>query len=371
MTWTSLHARLHQVLRSRQLLQPEQRLLVAVSGGQDSLCLIRLLLDLQPKWDWTVAIAHCNHRWRTDSDANAAYVERLAQTWGVPYYGLMVAVDQKDNIGTEAGARTWRYQVLRETAIAHNYDAIATGHTASDRAETVLYNLMRGSGSDGLQSLTWQRVLPTPTSTASPPQSSTIPLIRPLLFMTREETGAFCQDFNLQPWIDSTNDDWHYARNRIRQDLLPYLQHHFNPKVEQHLAQTAEILQAEVAYLDTETSKLWSQVIDSAIEWPESNQPTSMVPTPQSPNDSIPLKLNRTRLATAPLALQRRVLRLCLLQRLSKAPNFEHIEKLVALVNAPNRSQTDPFPGGAIARVDGDWIVIDSLAKVDNHRLGG
>ena len=156
-SWTPLHARLHQVLRSRLLLPKGHRILVAVSGGQDSLCLIRLLLDLQPKWDWDVAIAHCNHRWRTDAAANAEYVAGLAQTWSIPYYELTVTDEQLPEIKTEAGARTWRYQVLTETAIEQGYGAIATGHTASDRAETLLYNLMRGSGTDGLQALTWQR----------------------------------------------------------------------------------------------------------------------------------------------------------------------------------------------------------------------
>ncbi|MEM9215234.1 MAG: tRNA lysidine(34) synthetase TilS [Cyanobacteria bacterium P01_F01_bin.150] len=381
-SWSPLHARLHQVLRSRQLLPKHQRILVAVSGGQDSLCLIQLLLDLQPKWGWQVAIAHCNHRWRTDADANAEYVRGLAQTWGVPYHGLTVTETHTASVRTEAGARQWRYQVLAETAIAQGYGAIATGHTASDRAETLLYNLMRGSGTDGLQALTWQRSLPLPpidkgragleSSTLQPPKNN-ITIVRPLLFMTRQETGEFCQSASLQPWLDSTNDDWRYARNRIRQDLLPYLQEHFNPGVEHNLAQTAEILQADVAYLEAETDKLWHQVVDTNAP---PNAPTPQLPdpptprppnspTPQLPNSPTPqrpnaLKLNRKLLTSAPLALQRRVLRRGLLSVLPKAPNFEQIEKLAALVTAPNRSQTDPFPGGAIARVAGDWIVVET-----------
>ena len=352
--WTPLHAKLHQVLRSRQLLTKHQRILVAVSGGQDSLCLVQLLQDLQPKWDWELAIAHCNHRWRSDADANAAYVKQLAATWTLSYHGLAVPEHSEDtgvekgsgSMATEAGARAWRYQVLTDTAMTHGYSAIVTGHTASDRAETLLYNLMRGSGADGLQALTWQRDL-----------HPNVNLVRPLLFMTRAETGQFCQDANLQPWFDTTNNDWRYARNRIRQDLLPYLQEHFNPSVEQTLAQTAEILQAEVAHLDAEANTLWQQVVSQP-----SNSPTPQLPNSLTPHSLTPpppqCTLNRKLLSSAPLALQRRVMRRCLLERLPKAPNFEHIEKLVALIHAPNRSQTDPFPGGAIAHVDGDWIII-------------
>ncbi|MEG4608876.1 tRNA lysidine(34) synthetase TilS, partial [Microcoleus sp. F6_B6] len=153
--WTHLHAQLHRTLLHRKILPSNQRLLVAVSGGQDSLCLIKLLLDLQPKWGWNLAIVHCDHRWRSDSEASANHVEQLAKNWGISYY-LETASDIPK---TEAAARQWRYQALTEIAIAHNYPYIVTGHTASDRAETLLYNLIRGSGADGLSALTWTRPL--------------------------------------------------------------------------------------------------------------------------------------------------------------------------------------------------------------------
>ncbi|MFM7614837.1 MAG: ATP-binding protein, partial [Synechococcales cyanobacterium] len=84
--WSSIHGKLHRTLRCQQLLPASQRLLVAVSGGQDSLCLMQVLLDLQPKWHWELAIAHCNHGWRMDADANAHHVAQLAEAWGVPYF---------------------------------------------------------------------------------------------------------------------------------------------------------------------------------------------------------------------------------------------------------------------------------------------
>ncbi|MBD1942111.1 tRNA lysidine(34) synthetase TilS, partial [Coleofasciculus sp. FACHB-712] len=155
--WTPLHAQLHRILRDRHLLPRNQPLLVAVSGGQDSLCLIKLLLDLQPKWGWHLGIAHCDHRWRPDSQANANHVEQLARTWQVSYY--LETASEMLSISSEAAARQWRYQALSAIAQTNNFPYIVTGHTASDRAETLLYNLMRGSGADGLQALTWQRPL--------------------------------------------------------------------------------------------------------------------------------------------------------------------------------------------------------------------
>ena len=320
--WTLHHARLHGVLRSRQLLPKNERLLVAVSGGQDSLCLMRLLLDLQPKWGWELAIAHCNHCWRADASDNAIYVEEIAQAWQIPYFGK-TAVEIPTS---EATARAWRYGALAEMAIVGGYGTVVTGHTQSDRAETTLYNLLRGSGADGLQALSWQRELVPGIS-----------LVRPLLEMTRTETAEFCQISHLKVWEDSTNQDLHYARNRIRQELIPYLQTHFNPQVEQALAQTAELLTADVDYLEKITVDLLQKACSQS-------------------------GLNRSILQSIPLALRRRVIRQFLQKILPIAPSFDHVEKLVELISAPNRSQCDPLPGGAIAQVEGDWIQV----KVQN-----
>jgi tRNA(Ile)-lysidine synthase len=318
-SWTLLHARVHQTLRQRKLLKKDRRLLVAVSGGQDSLCLMKLLLDLQPKWNWQLAIAHCDHRWSTDAGI-VEHVEELARQWEIPFY-LKTAEQIAE---TEAAAREWRYHALIEIAQKEGFEAIVTGHTLSDRAETLLYNLIRGAGADGLSALTWQRSL-TPE----------IELIRPLLNVSRAETLEFCQQFQLPIWEDAANQNLKYARNRIRTDLLPYLQTHFNPQVETALAQTAELLRADVEYLEASASQLLQQAMTGE-----------------------PIRLNRFCLRGAPLALQRRVMRQFLLQHLSEAPTFEQIEALTNLINAPNRTRTSPFPGGAVAEVQGDWIVL-------------
>lgn len=377
--WTHLHAQVHRTLLHRQILPSHQRLLVAVSGGQDSLCLIKLLLDLQPKWGWNLGIAHCDHRWRSDSEASANHVEQLAKNWGISYY-LETASDIPK---TEAAARQWRYQALNEIAIAHNYPYIVTGHTASDRAETLLYNLIRGSGADGLSALTWTRPLldfrlpiadfrlgnsgENPNSQISADfrlenqdensQSkiqnlkSKIYLVRPLLEITRLHTGQFCQEQKLPIWEDSTNQDLQYTRNRIRSELLPYLETHFNPKAQQALAQTAELLRADVEYLELAASDLLQRAMSPMADNPQVKF-------------QLPVKLNRPILRQAPLALQRRSMRQLLQQILPSAPSFESVEKLTSLIVAPNRSQTDPFPGGAIGRVENPSIILARQAGI-------
>lgn len=330
--WSSLHAHLHRTLRSRAsqfsaspqpLLPAHSRILVAVSGGQDSQCLLRLLVDLQEKWHWQLHSIHCNHQWRADAGANAEFVAQLSAEWGVPC-ALKVA---ERPLKSEAAARHWRYQMFESVAHATGSTHLVTGHTASDRAETLLYNLVRGSGTDGLQALTWQRPL---SATAAD-----LTLVRPLLDITRAQTAEFCQTFEVPVWEDTTNTDRAYARNRLRLDVLPLLREQFNPQVDSALAQTAEILAAEVDYLETQATQLFQQCV-------------------------VNHRIQRRSLRSAPLALQRRVVRQVLLQQLPVQPQFDHIEKVVALLKAPNRSQTDPLPGGAIARVDDPWITFQA-----------
>lgn len=327
-TQTPLHACLQQTLRQRQLLPAGTQVLVAVSGGQDSLCLLGLLRDLQPQWQWSLAIGHCDHRWATDAGI-AARVAAVAQAWDLPFY---LKTAGRPVAATEAAARRWRYQALSELAVAAGCTHVATAHTQTDRAETLLYNLIRGSGPDGLAALDWERSL-----------LGDLKLVRPLLAVTRAQTSAFCQQRRLPVWEDRANGDLRFARNRLRAEIFPYLQQHFNPQVEAALAQTAEILRAETNYLTDASGDLAVAVI---------------VPLPPETVGFWGGQVDRRQLRQAPLALQRRVLRSFLQTYGCRAPTFWQIEQLVALLDAPNRSCTASLGalGGAWAEVAGDWI---------------
>lgn len=317
--WSDLHAKFHQTLRQKKIFCPQEALLVAVSGGQDSLTLLKLLVDFQPKWQWPLAIAHCDHRWSSDKGI-AAHVAQIAKEWQLPFYLKTAATPV---VETEAAARVWRYQALEEIAQEQGFQCVLTAHTQSDRAETLLYNLIRGAGTDGLAALDWERNL-----------SETIRLVRPLLNITRRETGEFCQNQQLKVWQDLANQNPKYVRNRIRSDLIPYLALNFNPEVENHLGQTAEILREEVKYLQNCAEKILEDASNS-----------------QTPG------LNRLVLRQVPLALQRRVIRLFWSKTINQAPSFQHIEAITQLIFAPNRTQTSSLPGGFRAEVKEDLII--------------
>ena len=233
-SWSRWHHRLHRsLLASPELLPSGAALLVAVSGGQDSLCLLRLLQDLQRLHHWSLQVFHGDHRWRPDSGANAAHVQSLCSAWGLPCH-LEVA----GRLPSEAAARQWRYG--RAIALGRHLGCghLVTGHTATDRAETLLFHLCRGSGSRGLGSLRPQRQL-----------APGLQLTRPLLHFTRQDTLQCCQALKLPVWPDASNDDQRLTRNRIRHRVLPELER-VNGAAVAHMAACAQQLAEESDLLD-------------------------------------------------------------------------------------------------------------------------
>jgi tRNA(Ile)-lysidine synthase len=316
--WSSLHVKLQKTLCQLELLPKRVNVLMAISGGQDSLCLGQLLIDLQTKWHWQLAVAHCDHGWPEDTGI-ADRVRQVAAQWQIPYH----CWNTQGLAETEATARDWRYQALSHIAMTRGYQYVVTAHTQSDVAETLLYNLMRGAGSDGLSSLP-----------ASRPLTDRLTLVRPLLQIQRTETADFCRQRHLPVWSDAYNYKMKYARNRVRQNLLPLMESQFNPQASKHLAQTAEILQAETAYLEAVANNYYQQ---------------ASIPTE-------PGIIDRTILQPLPLAIQRRVIRLFLSsQRI--ALNFAAIEQVVKLIHAPRGSQTSSLAGGLV-QVQGNHLKI-------------
>ncbi len=318
-----LHRRLLQEVRVRKLWSRGDSLLIGVSGGQDSLCLLKLLADLCPEKRWKLNILHLDHAWRETSAADSEVVRQFCEALKVPCTVIRALVAPQ----SEAEARMWRYEQFQEVAQSLNIPIVLTAHTASDRAETLLFNLTRGSAMDGLGSLPWVRNL-----------GPNLQLIRPLLSTTRPETQEFCRVHSLPVSLDPTNEDLNYQRNRIRLELLPYLAKHFNPQIEQSLSRTVEILSEERRYLEAQTQKIYEAVY-------------------KAPN-----RLHRLKLREEPLALQRRVILKflgdCLYSSRGGHPYFDDIETVRQLLHAPNQRRTRPLIQGISLWVQEDWVVI-------------
>lgn len=228
--WSADHLRLHRLLRRQPaLLPPGATLLVAVSGGQDSMVLLALLQDLRRLHGWTLQLWHGDHGLRPESAQQAAELAAWATARGLP---LTLDTWQRPQ-PAEAAARTWRYARLVERATALGARHVLTGHTASDRAETLLLQLARGSHRRGL---------------AGPPASraltANLQLVRPLLVFSRADTARLCRDLALPVWRDPSNDSPVYSRNRIRAEVLPVLEA-LHPGAERRIAALSERLGEE------------------------------------------------------------------------------------------------------------------------------
>lgn len=228
--WSPDHLRLHRLLLSRPALLPQgSPLLLAVSGGQDSMALVGLLQDLARLHHWSLALWHGDHRWRRESEQQAEALAAWARQRQLP---LTIDVWSAPQPG-EAAARAWRYGRLSDRAQQAGVSRVVTGHTASDRAETLLLRLARGSHRRGLGS-----------PQALRPLADDLQLARPLLQFSRADTARLCQELALPVWPDASNDDPAYSRNRIRLEVLPVLEG-LHPGASQRICALSERLAEE------------------------------------------------------------------------------------------------------------------------------
>ena len=232
--WSRWHDRLHRQLLAEPTLLPDgTKLLLAVSGGQDSMALLALLQDLQRLHCWELLIWHGDHGWHDGSGVIASELKQWCETQRLPITLSQASSGSTtpDKPTSEAVARTWRYGELQQLASDQERDVV-TGHTATDRSETLLLNLARGCDLRGLGSLRPQR--PLDQHQPDGPQ-----LRRPLLSFSRLETKAICQELDVPIWLDPSNADTAFDRNRIRLEVLPVLEE-LHPGCSQRIAAFAE-----------------------------------------------------------------------------------------------------------------------------------
>jgi len=247
--------RVLQFIKEKNLIPRKQTLVVAVSGGPDSVCLLHILLKLREELDIELHVAHLNHQLRgTEAEADARYVAGLAQRLGIPTTiesHDAKAYQTQHHTSLEEAAREVRYAFLAGVAGTVGAARVAVGHTVDDHVETILMHLIRGSGTRGLRGL-------LPFNRWLYPDG-VINIIRPLLELTREETAAYCRQHNLKPRTDTSNLSMEPFRNKIRRQLLPQLRE-YNPQISEALLRTARIAADDLDFIDSEVAHLWGKI---------------------------------------------------------------------------------------------------------------
>ena len=316
MTVTPLASKVLEGIRRHALLRDGGRVLVALSGGADSVALLFLLRELEEAGALTVSgVAHLNHQLRgADSDADEAFCRALAGRLGLQ------AVVEREDVATvarrekrsiEDAARSVRYAFLERAAASAGADAIAVGHTLEDQAETFLLRLLRGAGTRGLAAIH--------------PKAGRI--IRPLIDVERAGLRAWLADRGESFREDASNADVAFARNRVRHELIPLLQSRFSAAVTNVLAREAELARQDEEFLAAEAIKLAARIV---------------LP------DVAGVTIDADELGRAPRALSSRVAH-AVLQRFAgtKSIHFEHVERLLALT----AGQAISLPGQWAVRV--------------------
>lgn len=248
----SLEERFLHLIRKHSLFHPGDTVVVAVSGGPDSVCLLHLLYRFQDELGIGLHVAHLDHSLRgAESQADADYVAHLAHELNIPitlFRADVALYRHKERLSLEEAAREVRYAFLAGVAEEVGASAVALGHTRDDQAETVLLHVLRGCGVEGLAGLRPRSKIPVYCA-------QDCPLVRPLLRVSREETRLYCQEQGLEAREDATNLSTRYLRNRIRLELLPLLRL-YNPRIEDALVRLSLLAGDEASFVRAQAAPL-------------------------------------------------------------------------------------------------------------------
>jgi len=273
-TTSSLEEKVLATIKKSEMLDTGDQVLVATSGGPDSIVLLNILLRFRSLFDLRIQLFHLNHQMRADAASDASFVQRLAEKLGLPCKTLTFNVPkyvEREKVSPEDGARKIRYKLLTEVADDIKANKIALGHQADDQVETFLMRLLQGAGTEGLQGIPSRRAR----------------IIRPLIEVNRKEIIEYCWQKKLKFRRDNSNLDPKFLRNKVRLNLLPVLEE-CNPGFKKNILRVMDILEKDGSYLEIVAKKEFEHI--AAVE-----------------NSLVKLPLSKLKLL--PVALQRRIIR--------------------------------------------------------------
>ncbi len=332
-----LVARVATALRAASVPARGETLVVALSGGPDSVALLDALASLARPLGFRLVAAHLDHHLRPGSAEDAAFCGELCARLEVPLRTGSADVQARrgrEGGGLEQAARRERYLFLRRVREQEGAAAIAVAHTQDDQAETLLLRLLRGAGASGLAGMRLRRG----------------DLVRPMLGVTRAEVLAHLRERGLACREDPSNAQLVHLRNRVRHELLPYLASHFNPRVKEALARTAGLLAGEAAYLRGEAERVLARVARDEAD---------ALVVPRAPLARIPPALAR-------VVIRRALARAGGLRRVAAV----HVERVLRLVRSPAPSgRRLALPGGRLVRFARDEVRFERRAQAPRKAL--
>jgi tRNA(Ile)-lysidine synthase len=350
----ALTHKMRMAMERFDLLRSGETVVVGVSGGPDSLTLLHGLWRLQKEFNWQLIAAHLNHGLRgADADADEDFVRSVCERWGI------LCVTQREDVQrlaraeklsvAQAGRRA-RYRFFAQVAQAHGATTVALGHTASDVVETMLLNLFRGTGLEGLQGIPPKSPLTLPDADGRWRETG-IWLVRPLIFCWRVETETYARVYRLQPRTDASNFDLKVARNWVRWQLLPLLRQRF-PQVDGALWRLSELAREQGEFLKA-LAKEWLK------EWGQRRG--------EPPWETIAVP--REAFLALPKALRRQVFRQ-MVEAMAGALNevsFEHTEQALNLIARHSDQAMLHLPERLVVRLERGMIL---LAKMPSFAIG-
>ena len=307
---------MHRFIAQHKMIEDGETVLIAVSGGADSLALLYGLHALHSQLRCHLHVVHLNHCLRPDADTDAYFVQQHAVLLNLPCTIQQVDVPRlakRWKLSVETAGRKARYQFYDSVCSETDATKVALGHHQDDVAETVLMNLIRGSGANGLKGI-------------APVRETKF--IRPLVTFTRQQIEAFLTSIDVVPRQDATNTDVRYLRNRVRHELMPQLGRDYNPNIKAALSRTADVLGAESEYLDTVARTAFATCRIQELQ--------------------KGVVLDREKFCQYHIALQRRILQQSVSEMLGMVSDlyFAHYEAMLTVIEADTPNAALPLPKG-------------------------
>ena len=262
-------------IKKYNLIEENDSVIIGVSGGPDSICLLHILNELKQELNFKIYVAHINHMIRKEADEETEYVKEFCKNIGVECFVKkinVVKIAKESKMWTEEAGRKIRYNFFEEVLKNTNSNKIATAHNNNDKVETIIMNILRGSGISGLKGL-------------DPIRENKF--IKPLIEVSREEIETYCEENKLNPKIDKSNSENIYTRNKVRNTVIPYIKKEFNPNILKTINRLSEVATEEDDYLNKVTESTFNKICIEKQQYIETH--TSHLP----PHTSIILDLKK------------------------------------------------------------------------------